>query len=166
MCATIANMSDDLEKLRYQKGVDFTGISVIFFCYNDQGQIFLAKRSNKARDEHGCWAPGAGGLEHGQSAEDNMLRELAEEFGGVSLGHEFIGYFDVFRKAADGSPTHWIALCYAVKVDPTQISIKEPELVDDSGWFTVDNLPQPEHSQFKLFLELHGDKLKGVVTRK
>lgn len=158
-------MADITEKLRYQKGVDFTGISVIFFCYNDQGQIFLARRSKKARDEHGRWAPGAGGLEHGQTAEANMLRELKEEFDAESLGHEFIGYFDAFRDLPDGRPTHWIALCYAVRVNPKRIRIMEPELVDESGWFTVDAIPQPEHSQFKLFLELHGDRLRQIVNR-
>jgi 8-oxo-dGTP pyrophosphatase MutT (NUDIX family) len=93
------------DTLRKHKGKSFPGITVIFFCYDEQGQFLLAKRSEHARDEKGAWAPGAGGLKHGERAEDAVRRELQEEYGTTPLRTDFFGYFDVFRKDGD-APTH------------------------------------------------------------
>lgn len=62
------------EVLRQHKGVSFVGVSTAFFCTDNAGNIFLAKRSPRARDEHGRWDSGAGGLKQGETAEQNVLR--------------------------------------------------------------------------------------------
>ncbi len=147
------------------KGVSFTGISAVFFCYDDTGRIFLAKRSHNARDEHGRWAPGAGGHEHGETLEETVRRELKEEFGAEPIAIEFIGYFDVFRNSSDGTPTHWLAMTFAVRVNASQMRINEPHMIDDFGWFSLGNLPAPLHSQFDIFLRLHGERLESIVSR-
>lgn len=152
-------------QLRKHRGVSFTGISAIFFCYDDAGRVFLAKRSNNARDEHGRWAPGAGGHEYGEALEETVRRELKEEFDAAPIAIEFIGYFDVFRKSSDGMPTHWLAMTFAVRVNASQVRINEPHMVDDFGWFALENLPTPLHSQFDTFLRLHGERLKSIVTQ-
>lgn len=152
------------EELRKHKGVSFTGISTNFFCHDGRGNIFLTKRSNNTRDEHGNWDPGAGGLKHGQAVEESMRRELLEEYGVEPLNTDFIGYFDAFRETPDGQPTHWLVMCFAVKVDPQKIKINEPNMVDDSGWFTLDNLPSPMHSQIDKFMSIHGTKLKKILS--
>ncbi len=153
------------EELRRHKGVSFTGITTVFLCHDGQGKIFLTKRSPNTRDEHGHWDPGGGGLKHGQSIEDNLLRELKEEYGVTPNSFEFIGYFDAFRKSPDGLPTHWLAMIFAVYVDPTKVKIMEPEMVDDSGWFTLDNLPSPMHSQFGLFLKKFGPEFQKSINK-
>jgi 8-oxo-dGTP diphosphatase len=152
------------DDIRKHKGASFTGITTVFWCYNDDGQIFLAKRSKNARDEHGRWDPGAGGLKHGQTLEENVRRELKEEYDVEPLQLDFIGYRDVFREFDDGTPTHWLAMDFAAKVDPSQVRINEPDMFDDSGWFTLEELPTPLHSQFDRFLHKHGSKLKAIMT--
>lgn len=152
------------QDVRKHKGASFTGITTVFWCYNDEGQIFLAKRSKRARDEHGKWDPGAGGLKHGQTLEANLRRELKEEYGAEPLRLDFIGYRDVFRQLDDGTPTHWLAMDFAVKVDPATLRINEPQMFDDSGWFALDELPAPLHSQFDTFLRLHGNTLKRIMA--
>lgn len=142
----------DFEKLspdilRQHKGISFTGITTVFFCHDGKGNLFLAKRSNKTRDEHGRWDVGGGGLKHGQSAEESLKRELLEEYNVVPKKIDFINYYDAFRETADGLPTHWLALVFACLVDPNDVKINEIEMFDDSGWFNIDNLPQPLHSQ-------------------
>ena len=151
------------ETLREHKGKSFTGITTVFFCHDGNGNLFLTKRSKKTRDEHGRWDPGGGGLKHGQSIEQNMLREVKEEYNVDPIETEFIGYFDAFRNAPDGEPTHWLAMCFAVKVDRSKVKINEPEMVDDSGWFTLDKLPEPLHSQFENFMTKHGHTLKKAM---
>jgi hypothetical protein len=37
-------------------------------------------------------------------------------------------------------------------------------MVDELGWFSLDNLPSPMHSQFGLFMSLHGDKLRQILS--
>lgn len=150
--------------LRMNKGVSFVGITTCFFCYDGKGRFFMAKRSDKSRDEQGTWEIGGGGLKWGLTAEDNMRREVKEEFNGDVLKSDFIGYWDVFRELQDGTKTHWLALAFAAKVDPIQIKINEPEMFDDSGWFTLKNLPSPPHSQFNFFLEKFADQLKPYLS--
>lgn len=40
-----------------QKGVDYTGITVVFCCHDGQGRFVMAKRSNNSRDEAGKGFP-------------------------------------------------------------------------------------------------------------
>jgi ADP-ribose pyrophosphatase YjhB (NUDIX family) len=160
----IEKLSKDI--LRQHKGVSFTGISALFFMHDGQGRLFLNKRSKHSRDEHGRWAPGAGGVKHGQTIEANMLRELKEEFATTSMKTDFLGYFDAFRTTPDGQPTHWLAMCFAVQVDPVTVCINEPENFEDSGWFTLDTLPTPLHSQFDTFFEKLKPQLEAVLYYK
>jgi 8-oxo-dGTP diphosphatase len=154
------------EILRKHKGISFTGISTVFYCHDGNGRVFLAKRSKNTRDEQGRWDPGSGGLKFGQSIEGNMLREVKEEYGVEPVKSEFVGYFDAFRNTPDGQPTHWLAMCFAVLVDPVQVKINEPDMVDDSGWFTLENLPSPLHSQFDVFMKKHGARLREIMSSK
>ena len=154
------------EELRRHKGVSFTGITTVFFCHDGKGEIFLTKRSAKTRDEHGRWDPGAGGLKHGQTLEDNMRRELKEEYDVEPIETKFIGYNDVFRTSPEGLPTHWLAMYFAVKIDPKKVRINEPDMVDGQGWFNIDDLPSPLHSQFDSFLSRHGVALRKIMARR
>ena len=43
-----------------QKGIDFIGITTVFFCHDGKGKFLMAKRSKNARDEHGRWDIGGG----------------------------------------------------------------------------------------------------------
>jgi 8-oxo-dGTP diphosphatase len=151
------------EEIRKHKGVSFTGITTVFFCHDGAGNLFLTKRSNNTRDEHGRWDPGGGGLKHGQSVEQSLIREVKEEYDAIPLRTDFIGYFDAFRENPAGLPTHWLAMCFAVQVDPSLVKINEPDMVDDYGWFTLEELPKPLHSQFGVFLEKHGDTLRQYL---
>lgn len=153
------------ETLRQHKGISFVGVTTPFVCYDEHGRIFMAKRSKNARDEHGRWDFGSGGLKVGQSVEENMRRELLEEYGATPLETTLIGYFDLFRTLPDGTPTHWVAIAHAVKVDPSQMKIMEPDMVDDSGWFTLDALPSPLHSSIEsVFLPKYGERLHEIIT--
>lgn len=149
------------DTLRRHKGVSFTGIATTFWCHNGRGRLLLSRRSMGARDECGTWEPGTGGLRHGQSLVDNVRRELKEEYNTDPLTIDFIGYRDVFRNLNNGTLTHWLAMDFAVIVDPSKVRINEPEKIDALGWFALDKLPSPLHSQFAYFLMLHGDKLRA-----
>ena len=161
VCYT-SSMVDKLtpEILRQHKGVSFAGITTCFFCTDGQGKLFLAKRSNKARDEHGNWDVGGGGLKFGIRAIDNAIREIQEEYSATPTNIEFIGYRDILRNLPDGTPTHWVALDFKAVVDPKDVKINEPDMFDDSGWFKLDDLPAPLHSQVAFGI----DKYKQILS--
>lgn len=147
------------EIIREQKGVSFPGVTTCFLCYDAEGQIWMAKRSDKARDEHGRWDVGAGGLKWGVTAEENVIREVVEEYGATPIKIQFLGYRDAMRTMSDGTPTHWVALDFAVLVDPKSMTINEPDMFTDSGWFSLDALPSPLHSQVEIALQKYRKQL-------
>lgn len=151
------------EEIRLHKGVSFPGVTTVFICHDGHGKLLMAKRGPKARDEHGRWDFGGGGLKHGQTIEANLRRELMEEYGVRPKQLDFIGYFDAFRKNEAGQPTHWLAMCFAVKVDPSKVRNNEPGVIDELGWFSLDNLPSPLHSQFGVFYDKHGAQLRHYM---
>lgn len=126
----------------------------------------MAKRSQAARDEKGRWDIGGGGLDWGLTAEENVIKEVQEEYTATPLKVDFMGYRDVFRTLADQTQTHWLALDFVVLVDPKSVVINEPDKFEDSGWFTPDNLPQPLHSQILSTLRKNKEALAHVLQGK
>ena len=146
-----------------KKGIDYTGITVVFFCHDGDGEYLLAKRSNSCRDEHGRWDPGGGALEVGHSVEETLSKEILEEYGTNVIDFEFLGYRDVHREH-NGEKTHWIALDFKVQVDRSKVKNNEPHKFDEIGWFKINELPQPLHSQMGRYLEKYRLLLNNFMS--
>lgn len=140
-----------------QQGTDYPGVAIVYLCHDGQGNILLNKRSKNCRDEHGRWDPGGGGIELGQTVEATLRTEIKEEYCTDVLEFEFMGYRDVHRVHED-KKTHWITLDFKVLVDRDQVRNGEPHKFDEIGWFRLDSLPEPLHSQFPDFLRRYDKK--------
>ena len=140
------------------KGIDYTGVCVVYFCHDGNGNFIMAKRNSNTRDEHGCWDIGGGGVEFGQTIDDTLRGEIKEEYCTDVIRAEFLGYRDVHREH-NGKKTHWIALDFKVLVNPDKVKNGEPHKFEKVEWFTFDTIPDNIHSQFPKFLELYKDKL-------
>ena len=143
-----------------QKGFDFVGVTLSFFCHDGAGRFLMAKRSVNCRDEHGKWDIGGGALEFGESVEETLKKEIKEEYCTDMLGYEFLGYRDVHRQH-NSKETHWISLDFKVLIDPAKVAIGEPHKFDDLKWYTLKTLP-PEgemHSTHPYFFQKYKDKL-------
>jgi ADP-ribose pyrophosphatase YjhB (NUDIX family) len=116
----------------------------VFVCHDGAGRVLLARRSAGARDEPGSWDCGAGALEFGETFDEAVAREVTEEYAAAPLAVDLLGVRNVLR--AD-PPSHWVAVIFAVRVDPGQVTIGEPHKFDELGWFRLDALPVPLHSQ-------------------
>lgn len=141
-----------------KKGVDYTGVTVVYFCHDGQGNVIMAKRNKNTRDEHGKWDIGGGGLEFGDTIEDTLKREIKEEYCTEVLEYEFLGFRDVHREN-QGQKTHWVALDFKVLINPKMVKNGEPHKFSEVVLFRLDNLPKLVHSQLPNFLSLYKDKL-------
>lgn len=138
--------ADDRVDLR--RGIDHIGISASFVIHDGAGRVLLQKRGTQTRDEQGRWDVGGGAIEFGEHIHDAVRREVMEELLTDPLEIEFLTVYDAHRELDDGQATHWIAIIHAVRVDPAQVKIGEPHKIDELGWFTSNQLPEPLHSQF------------------
>lgn len=137
-----------------RRGVDHIGIGCIFFCHDGQGNVLLHKRGPKCRDEQGVWDCGAGSMEFGESFEDTVRREVREEYGVEPIKVQQVGAKSAVRTKPDGTKTHWVQLLHYVQVDPQGVVNGEPEKIEELGWFPLDAIPEPMHSQLSHDLEM------------
>lgn len=131
-------------------------VSCVFVCHDGAGRLLLARRGAGARDEPGTWDSGAGALEYGETFEDAVTREVREEYGTAPLAISLLGVRNVLR---DDPPSHWVAVVFAVRVDPAGAVIGEPHKFDQLGWYPRGALPTPLHSQLPSTLALLPDQL-------
>ncbi|MCO8271442.1 NUDIX domain-containing protein [Actinoplanes sp. TRM 88003] len=129
--------------------MDRPEVSCVFVCHDGDGRVLLARRSAQARDEPGAWDCGAGALEFGETFEQAVTREVTEEYATPPLSIDLRGVRNVLRPGS-----HWVAIVFAVRLDPAAARIGEPHKFDELGWFPLDALPAPLHSQLPAALEL------------
>ena len=141
-----------------KKGIDFTGITIIYFCHDGNGNYLMNKRSVNCRDEQGKWDCGGGALEFGDSFENTIKREIKEEYNAEVIDFEFLGFRDVHREN-NGIKSHWIALDFKVLVKKEGVKNGEPHKFDEIGWFKINEIPEPLHSQLKFTINKYKDKL-------
>lgn len=128
-----------------RKGVDFIGVTCAFYCHDGKGHILLHKRSQVCRDEQGHWDGGGGSMEFGETFEETVKREIREEYCVPVKNLKQIGVFNVLRKNGNVD-THWVKVLFVAEVNPRRVQIGEPEKMDEIGWFAIDKLPKPLHS--------------------
>ncbi len=142
-----------------QKRLDYIAVGVSYYCHDGNGKYLMSKRSQNCRDERGCWDFGGGGIDFDDGIEETLKKELKEEYCVENIEYKFLAYRDVFREQ-EGRKTHWIQFDFLVKVDPKEVKNGEPHKFDEIGWFTLDNLPSPLHSQAQKVVDLYLAKLK------
>lgn len=140
------------------KGVDFIGVTIAFLCHDGEGNYIMHRRSENCRDEHGRWDFGGGGLKFDEKIEEGLYREVNEEYGVTPVSHTYLGHKELFREH-NGKKTHWIGFYFSAQVERDKVINNEPHKHDELRWVTLDNLPEPLHSQLPDTLETFKDKL-------
>lgn len=142
-----------LEQLDLKRGVDYIGITVVFFCHDGKGKLLLHKRSSKCRDEIGRWDVGGGAMEFGEEFQTAVEREILEEYCDTPSELKFIGPYNILRENGKVK-THWIALLFFAKLNPKKVKIGDPVKMDEIGWFEPSRLPDSLHSNFHRAFEM------------
>jgi 8-oxo-dGTP diphosphatase len=151
------------QKIDLRRGVDYIGVTCVFFCHDGNGKLLMNKRSNKCRDEIGRWDVGGGSMEFGEAFEEAVKREIKEEYGSEPIDLKLVGPHNSIRKNGD-TLTHWVAIVFVAQLEPSQVKIGDPEKMDEIGWFSLDNLPDPLHSEVGHFLENVKDHIMPAKT--
>ena len=109
------------------------GVGVVFL----QGsRVFLAKRHGSHGE--GTWASAGGHLEMGETLEECARREAMEELG-VTVGDlRFLCVTNII--AYD---KHYLDIEFLGDIGELEPVLAEPEAFTESGWFPLDDLPQP-----------------------
>jgi mutator protein MutT len=124
-----------------RKGIDYIGVAAGAMILNEQGRLFLAKRSQTVRNERGHWETPGGSVEFGETLEEATRREMREEYG-VEI--DIIEAFPAADHLIPAEKQHWVAITYLARLKPGQVPrVMEPEKCDEIGWFSLDALPQP-----------------------
>lgn len=148
----MSNASHGANNLYSRRGIDHIGVSACGVIHDGKGKILMMKRGDHARDEQGRWDICGGAIEFGESIDEALRRELLEELCCEAEDIDFLTAYDAHREH-DNQRTHWIALIHAVKVNPDHVKNGEPHKIAKIGWFGLDSLPSPTHSQFHKALE-------------
>jgi len=147
-----------------KKGIDYTGITVVFLCHDGNGRFIMAKRSNQCRDEGDKWDVGADSLDFDEQVERALHREIKEEYCTDVINSSYLGFRDVHR-INEGHKTHWLALDHLVQVSKDQVAIGEPHKIVELKWFNLENMPDAisSHSQLPIFWKKYKDELKNQL---
>ena len=142
-----------------KKGIDYTGVGIVFYCHDGEGNYLFHKRSEQCRDEQGSWDCGGGGLKFNERIEDGVTREVREEYGTTPLRIEFFCFNEIFREV-EGHPSHWLFFRYRVLVDRERVVNNEPEKHAALGWYPIAKPPSPLHPLIPPALEEYKDLLR------
>lgn len=124
-----------------KQGVDYIGVAVGAMIFNDKGELFLSKRSQNTKNEHGCWEIPGGSVDFGETLSNTVIREIKEEYG-VEI--DIIEQYPASDHFIPAEKQHWVATTFLVNIKTGQIPrIMEPHKCDGIGWFALDNLPTP-----------------------
>ena len=141
-----------------KKGIDFVGIFVTGICHDGGGKILYRRRGPGARDEQGKWDVGAGGaLEHGETIDECLTREIKEETEADVLQKTYLGYNESFR-LMDGQKIHWIGFYFKCLIDPGQVVIDGKDECDAFTWSSYHEPQQPTMMGYEEEYEKFKDK--------
>jgi 8-oxo-dGTP diphosphatase len=141
-----------------KRGTDYIGVNVVFWCQDNKGRVLMHKRSKNCRDEQGTWDCGAGSMEFGETFEEAVRREVKEEYGTDAIDIRYMTTLNVLRRHEERT-THWVKNMHWVLLDPGQVVVGEPDKIDEIGWFELDKLPTPLHSQIDIEVQMLKDFL-------
>jgi mutator protein MutT len=121
-------------------GRDYIGVGVGAMVFNKKGQVFLAQRGPKAKNERGCWEFPGGSVEFGETLIEAIRREFREEY---AMEIEVVELLDVSDHILLGEGQHWVSPTFIARHAGGEPRIVEPEKCTAIGWFALTALPEP-----------------------
>lgn len=134
------NFYERRECILMKRGIDFIGVGVGAIIVNEQGQLFLARRGENAKNERGCWEFPGGSVEFGETLAEALKREMREEYGiEIEVGE----LLDVADHILPEEGQHWVSPTFICRISEGAPKIVEPEKCSEIGWFSPTEVPEP-----------------------
>jgi 8-oxo-dGTP diphosphatase len=111
------------------------------------GKLLLGKR--KGSFEAGTYDGAGGHLEHMESIEDCLRREVREE-AGIEIGEPRLIAVINYRVNA---PKHYVGVGFVAEWKSGEPTVCEPDKREGWGWYDLDNLPKPLFRALELYVE-------------
>jgi mutator protein MutT len=124
-----------------KKGIDYIGVGVGAIIFNNDDELFLAKRGKEARNEKHRWEFPGGSVEFGETLAEALRREIFEEYG---FFIEVVQLLDVVDHILPGEKQHWVSPTFICRYSNGSPAILEPHKCEDIGWFRLDNIPEKD----------------------
>jgi len=121
-----------------KRGKDYIGVGCGAFITKDKGRSLLLLRRKKP-PEAGYWSIPGGAVEFGETFEQAVIREVAEETG---LIIEIEGLLALTDHILPDEGLHWITPQYLAVVVGGELRNIEPEKQDALEWFDINKLPE------------------------
>lgn len=119
---------------------DHPWIGVDAIIQNEEGKILLIQRASKSDSHPSFWGLIGGWVEDGETAEEAIVRECAEEIGVMIEVISFTG------KYYDGKGVHpyktRFALPHFCKIVEGEPKVNQPEEIQDVRWFSLEEIKQ------------------------
>jgi 8-oxo-dGTP diphosphatase len=110
-------------------GHDYIGVGVGAMVFNQEGNVFLARRGPQASNEQGTWEFPGGKVSFG---------EFEEEYGMTIELIDLLGVNDHILEHE-----HWVAPTFIARFVAGPPTIREPDKCSAIGWFALPALPEP-----------------------
>ncbi len=140
-----------------KKGIDYIGVGVGALIFNGKGEVFLAKRGLKARNEPGKWDFPGGAVRFGETVENAIKREIKEEF---DIIIEIIDLLEVNNHIIPKEKQHWVSPAFVARLVSGQAKNIEKDKNEEIGWFPINRVPRPltitSEQNYKTYIKKFG----------
>ncbi|MFA6296487.1 MAG: NUDIX domain-containing protein [Patescibacteria group bacterium] len=148
-----------------RKGIDYIGVGTGAMIFNNIGQVFLAQRGIKARNEKGLWDFPGGSVEFGEKCEDATIREIKEEYG---FEIEIMEFLEFVNHIMPTEKQHWVSTTFIAKYKSGQPKILEPEKCSQIKWINLKEinprtLTIASQSDLKTYIKKFGFKIPSQI---
>lgn len=141
-----------------KKGFDYIGVGTGALVFNANGEVLVAQRGPKARNEAGKWDFPGGSVEYGETCENAVIREMKEEF---DIEIQVLELLEVINHILPEEQQHWVSPSFIAKHISGIPRITEPEKCTGFKWMRLaeinpDDLTHPSRSNWYSFIKKFG----------
>jgi len=141
-----------------KRGVDYIGVGSGAMIFNNNGELFIAQRGPKARNERGKWDFPGGSVEFGERVEDAIVREIFEEH---AMDIEVIELLEVVNHIIKEENQHWVSPSFIARHKKGEAKIMEPEKCTAFKWVKIseiepESLTNTSQQNFETYIKIYG----------
>ena len=117
-------------------GIDYIGVSAGVVIFKDN-KVFMALRSNKARDDQGKWEFPGGSVNFNESRKQASQRNIKDKY---NIEFNIRQILDVYDVIDPENKDHWLSTTFLGDFVSGEPSIVYPDKSEQIGWFSLNQV--------------------------